>query len=187
MHRRSRGVAPVVLGGIISAAVLVVPAPATAPAQAKTGTPGMVIKVSPNRDLKSGQTVTVTGHGLPKEAGTGQGTWFVTECTTAVRGHVNPDTDTPHCGISDARALKVGTSGTFKARYRLTAGIIGDGYCGTAGHASCVIGVGTAKGLGTVVRITFKVPPSTPTSSKPPADSTGEGTAVASTTTTAPG
>jgi hypothetical protein len=136
----------------------------------------MVIKVSPNHGLRSGQTVTVRGRGLPKSAGTRSGTWFVTECTTAVRGRVDPDTDTPHCAISDAQALKVSSSGTFNTRYRLTAGIIGDGYCGTAGHATCIIGVGTAQGLGTVVRITFKVPPPSP----PPAS------ADFATTTTAP-
>ena len=72
---------------------------------------------------------------------------------------MNPATDTPHCDIAHAQALRVSANGTFSSHYRLTAGIIGDGWCGTAGHATCVIGVGTAQGLGTVVRITFKTPP----------------------------
>ena len=103
--------------------------------------------------------VTVSGHGLPKSSGGKPQTWFLTECTAAVRGRVNPSTDTPHCDITHAQALRVTQGGTFSTRYRLTTGIIGDGYCGTAGHATCVIGVGTAQGLGTVVRITFKTPP----------------------------
>ena len=85
-------------------------------------------------------------------------TWFITECTAAVRGRMNPATDTPHCDIAHAQALRVRANGTFSSHYRVTAGIIGDGYCGTVGHATCVIGVGTAQGLGTVIRITFKTP-----------------------------
>jgi hypothetical protein len=72
---------------------------------------------------------------------------------------MNPATDTPHCNISNAQALRVSPRGTFSSRYRLTTGIIGDGYCGTNGHATCVIGVGDAQGQGAVVRITFKMPP----------------------------
>ena len=72
---------------------------------------------------------------------------------------MNPATDTPHCDITHAQAIRVSPNGTFSSHYRVTTGIIGDGYCGTAGHATCVIGVGTAQGLGTVVRITFKTPP----------------------------
>jgi hypothetical protein len=150
-------VALVALAGGVAAAVPALPAQA--------GTPGMVVKITPNQGLKAGQTVTVTGHGLPKASGKPE-TWFITECTAAVRGRVNPATDTPHCDITHAQALKVSGKGTFTSRYHLTAGIIGDGYCGTPGHATCVIGVGTAQGAGTVVRITFKTtPPPTSTSS----------------------
>ena len=49
-------------------------------------------------------------------------------------------------------------NGSATARFKVTTGIIGDGYCGTAGHTTCVIGVGTALGQGTVVRVTFKSP-----------------------------
>jgi hypothetical protein len=149
MHRWSVGL--IALAGVLGAALL----PALA---AQAGTPGMVVKVSPDQGLKTGQMVAVSGHGLPKSAGTSSQTWFLTECTAVVKGRVNPSTDTPHCDITHAQALKVTKSGTFNARYRLTTGIIGDGYCGTAGHATCVIGVGTAQGLGTVVRISFKTP-----------------------------
>ena len=150
MQRWSVGVTA--LAGVLGAAVL----PAL-PAQA--GTPGMVVKVTPSQGLKTGQLVTVSGRGLPKSAGTSPQTWFLTECTAAVRGRVDPSIDTPHCDITHAQAIKATKAGTFKTHYRLTTGIIGDGYCGTAGHATCVIGVGTAQGLGTVVRITFKTPP----------------------------
>jgi hypothetical protein len=149
------------LAGVLGAALL----PALA---AQAGTPGMVVKVTPSQGLKAGQMVTVSGHGLPKSAGTGPQTWFLTECTAAVRGHVNPSTDTAHCDITHAQAIKVTKSGTFNSRYRLTSGIIGDGYCGTPGHATCIIGVGTAQGVGTVVRISFKTAPAaTPPSTSP--------------------
>ncbi len=127
----------------------------------------MVVKVTPSQGLKAGQMVTVSGHGLPKSAGTAPQTWFLTECTAVVRGRMNPSTDTPHCDITHAQALKVTKSGTFNARYRLTTGIIGDGYCGTTGHATCVLGVGTAQGMGTVVRISFKTPAAPPAASTP--------------------
>ncbi|HEY5383857.1 MAG TPA: hypothetical protein VIJ56_01375 [Acidimicrobiales bacterium] len=155
MQRWSVGVTA--LAGVLGAAVLT-----ALPAQA--GTAGMFVKVTPSQGLKTGQRVTVSGRGLPRSAGTSPQTWFLTECTVAVRGRVDPSTDTPHCDITHAQAIKVTKSGTFTTHYRLTTGIIGDGYCGTAGHATCVIGVGTAQGLGTVVRITFKTPPAPPTS-----------------------
>ena len=156
MQRWSVGV--IALAGGLGAALL----PALA---ARAGTPGMVVKVTPSQGLRTGQLVTVSGHGLPKSAGASPQTWFVTECTAVVRGRVNPSTDTAHCDITHAQALKVSKAGTFKSRYQLTTGIIGDGYCGTAGHATCVIGVGTAQGLGTVVRIGFKTPTAPPTTS----------------------
>ena len=145
MHRWSAMVA--VVAGVVGAAVSAVPA-----FSAQAGTSGVVVKVAPDQGLKSGQTVNVSGHGLSKSSQT----WFVTECTAAVRGRMDPATDTPHCDISHALAVRVTSKGTFSSRYRLTTGIIGDGYCGTAGHPTCVIGVGTAQGLGTVVRISFK-------------------------------
>jgi hypothetical protein len=149
MHRWSAVVAA--LAGAVGAAALAVPAQA--------GTAGVIAKVAPNQGLEPGQTVIVSGHGLPKSSGGSPQTWFVTECTAAVRGRMDPATDTPHCDITHAQAVRVSSKGTFSSRYRLTTGIIGDGYCGTAGHLTCVIGVGTAQGLGTVVRISFKTPP----------------------------
>ena len=152
--------AGVALAGAVGAAVFALPAQA--------GATGLVVKVTPDQGLVPGQTVTVSGHGLPKSPKGSPRTWFVTECTAAVRGRMNPTTDTPHCDISNARALRVSPSGSFSSRYRLTTGITGDGYCGTDGHNTCVIGVGDVQGQGTVVRITFKAapappPPTTPT------------------------
>jgi hypothetical protein len=152
MHRWS--VALVALAGAGGAAVPALPAQA--------GTSGVVVKVTPDQGLKSGQKVTVSGRGLPRSSGGKPQTWFVTECTAVVHGRVDPSTDTPHCDITHAQALRVSAKGTFSAHYRVTTGIIGDGYCGTEGHATCVIGVGTAEGLGTVVRITFKTAPASP-------------------------
>ncbi len=113
------------------------------------------VKVTPDHGLVNGQAVTVSGHGVARTDGGSSVTWFVTECTASVRGRMNPATDTPHCDVTDAQAIRVSRKGTFSTRFHVRSGIVGDGYCGTAGHASCVIGVGNAKGQGTVVRITF--------------------------------
>jgi hypothetical protein len=164
MHRQSVAAAMVTLAAVTLAAVAAAALPAP-PAQA--GTSDLAVKVTPDQGLRSGQTVVVSGRGLPKSSGGTALTWFITECTAAVRGRMNPATDTPHCDIAQAEGIRLGRDGSFSSRYRLTTGIIGDGYCGTPGHATCVIGVGTAQGMGTVVRITFRTTPAPPTSSTP--------------------
>jgi len=146
MYRRLA--AAVTLGSLVGAAAL--PAPA--------GASGLSVKVSPNRGLANGQMVVITARNLARTAGGKPLTWFAVQCTAAVTGRLNPSTDTPHCNVTAAEALKVAHNGSATARFKVTTGIIGDGYCGTPGHATCVIGVGTALGQGTVVRITFKVP-----------------------------
>ncbi len=122
------------------------------------GAASLPIKVTPNTGLVNGQSVTISGRGLVRSFHGSPQTWFVTQCTGSVQRRMNPTTDTPHCDITNAKAVRVGRNGTFTARFRVVTGIIGDGYCGTAGHLTCVIGIGTAQGLGTVVRITFKSP-----------------------------
>ena len=162
MHRRLA--VAVLEAGLMGTAVLalaVLAAVAIPAASAQAGSSALVVKVTPSRGLVDRQTVTITGRGLT--GGGNPRTWFVAECTVAVRGRMNPATDTPHCDLTDARPLHVTQNGTFSTRYRVRAGIIGDGYCGTAGHATCVLGVGTAQGLGTVVRIMFKTAPPAPT------------------------
>jgi hypothetical protein len=142
----------------VSAVLLAGPASA-----GTTAAPAMAVKVSPDRGLVNGQIVTVSGRGFSHTA-TGSGlTWFVTECTATVRGRMNPSTDTPHCDVTDAKAIRVSHNGSFSTKFRVRAGIVGDGYCGTAGHTSCVIGVSTAKGQGTVVKISFAAQPATTT------------------------
>jgi hypothetical protein len=133
---------------------------------ARAGAASVAIKATPNSGLVNGQTVTISGRGLVHSYhGTTQ-TWFATECTGPAQGRMNPTADTPHCDITNAKAIRVARNGTFAIRFRVVTGIIGDGYCGTAGHLTCVIGVGTAQGLGTVVRIRFKAPAAaTPASS----------------------
>jgi len=44
---------------------------------------------------------------------------------------MDPSTDTPHCDVTDAQAIKVRANGTFSAHFRVETGIIGDGYCAT--------------------------------------------------------
>jgi len=148
MHLRSAAAAT--LGCLVAAAVLAAPPPA--------GASGVSAKVTPDRGLVDGQSVTISGHGLARTASGKPLTWFAVECTAAVMGRLNPSTDTPHCDIAAAQALRVARNGTFTARFHVMTGIVGDGYCGTPGHATCVIGVGNVQGQGTVVRISFKVP-----------------------------
>ena len=122
------------------------------------GASSVSVKVSPDSGLVNGRIVTVSGHGLVRSyEGTAQ-TWFATECTAAVRGRMSPTTDTSHCDITDAKAIRVAHNGSFSTRFRVRTGIVGDGYCGSNGRATCVIGVGTAAGLGTVVKISFADP-----------------------------
>ena len=148
MYRRLA--AAVTLGCLGGAAALAAPTPA--------GASGLSVKVSPNHGLANGQTVVITARGLARTADGKPLTWFAVECTAAVTGRLNPSTDTSHCNVTAAHALKVAHNGSATARFKVTTGIIGDGYCGTAGHTTCVIGVGTALGQGTVVRVTFKSP-----------------------------
>jgi hypothetical protein len=132
------------------AALLAGPTPASA---------AVSVKVSPDHGLVNDQVVVISGHGLARSyEGTVQ-TWFAVECNRAVHGHLSPATDVSHCDITDAKAIRVAHNGSFSTRFRIRSGIIGDGYCGTPGHPGCVIGVGTAQGLGTVVKITFSAPP----------------------------
>jgi hypothetical protein len=146
--------AAVFLGAPAVALLLVAP-----PDPGVAATPGaVVVRVTPSTGLVDGQTVTISGGGLVHSYHGTTLTWFATECSAAVRRRLNLSTDTAHCDITDAKAVRVAGNGTFATRYRVRTGIVGDGYCGTAEHLTCVIGVGTAQGLGSVVRITFAGP-----------------------------
>jgi hypothetical protein len=152
------------------------------PASAGTTASAMAVKVSPDRGLVNGQIVTVSGRGFSHTA-TGSGlTWFVTECTATVHGRMNPSTDTPHCDVTDAKAIRVSHNGSFSTKFRVRAGIVGDGYCGTAGHTSCVIVVSTAKGGGTVAKISFAAKPATTGTSTSTSPSTTSSASHTSTT-----
>ena len=105
------------------------------------GASGISVRVTPNQGLVGGQSVTVSGRGLGKPPAKGAAPWFVIECTDLVKGHMNPATDTPHCDLTRAETLKISGNGSFSTHFRLTTGIVGDGYCGTPGHATCVIAV----------------------------------------------
>jgi hypothetical protein len=135
---------------------------------ASASSPGFSVTVSPSHGLTSGQSVTITGKGFPKPGNGTNVTWFVTQCTVAVHGHLDATTDTPHCDVTTAKGVHMGKNGTFTAHYRVETGIIGDGYCGTIGHLTCVLGVGTANGTGAVVKITFRTPPPYPGSPSSP-------------------
>jgi hypothetical protein len=88
---------------------------------------------------------------------------------------MNLTTDTPHCNVADAQAVRVAHNGAFSIRFRVHSGIVGDGYCGTPGHASCVIAVGTVKGQGAVAKISFVTPSAPPTTSSTSTTSTTTG------------
>jgi hypothetical protein len=163
-----RWAAAVVLSVLAAGTIAVAGVPGPAGASGSS----VAIKVTPSSGLVDGQTVTISGRGLVHSYRGSAQTWFVTECTASVQGRMNPSTDTSHCDITAAKAIRVGKGGAFTAHYRVVTGIIGDGYCGTAGHLGCVIGVGTAEGLGTVVHITFKSPPVAPA---PPSSTTTSG------------
>ena len=124
--------------------------------------PGAARRASPSRSPPAAASerpdASSSRPGLAKYAGGKPLTWFADQCTAAVTGRLNPSTDTPHCDITARPGAEGGAQRQRHGPFKVTTGIIGDGYCGTAGHATCVIGVGTAQGLGTVVRITFKAP-----------------------------
>jgi hypothetical protein len=130
---------------------------------ASAGTVGPSLKVTPDRGLVTGREVTVSGHGLTHSAAANGLTWFVMQCNDYVHKRLNPATDTPHCDVTGAKAVRVSRNGTFSTKFRVRTGIVGDGYCGTIDHASCVLAVTTAKGQGGVVKITFATPATTTT------------------------
>jgi hypothetical protein len=159
MPRSSRAA----LAGSGGCVALLAFSPLFAPAPAAAGqvpNSGISARVTPNHGLTPGQVVSVTGRGFGKPPNKNDPAWFVTECTSTVRGHMNPSTDTSHCDISQARSVRVGRNGTFSLHFQVTTGIVGDGYCGTLGHPSCVIGIGNARGQGMVLPITFLIPSS---------------------------
>ena len=133
-------------------------------ASAPAGASGLSVRVTPTRGLVDGQVVTVSGRGLARTYAGKPLTWFVAECTATVQGRMNPSTDTPHCDVTEARAIRLSSHDTFSTRFHVETGIVGDGYCGSNGHDTCVISVGNARGQGTVVRITFRNPAAAPPS-----------------------
>jgi hypothetical protein len=145
----------IVTSTVVSAVLLAGPASA--------GTASVYVKVTPDRGLVNGQEVTVSGHGLTHSTSPNGLTWFITQCNAYIHGRLNPATDTPHCDVTDAKAIRVGHNGNFSTKFRVRTGIVGDGYCGTIGHASCVIAVSTANGQGRIVDITFATPVTTTT------------------------
>jgi hypothetical protein len=139
------------------------------------GASGPSVHVSPSHGLVDGQAVTISGRGLARTDRGKPLTWFVAECTATVQGRMNPSTDTPHCDVSEAKAIRLSRHDTFSTRFDVETGIVGDGYCGSNGHETCVISIGNARGQGTVVHITFREPAAAP--------STTSTTAAATTTT----
>jgi hypothetical protein len=141
------------IGVVVAAfvAVLALPGPVAGAAG-----PKITVKVSPNHGLVGGQSVTVSGRGLVKTYHGGTQTWFIAQCTSAVQGHLDVKTDTPHCNAGGAKQITLGKKGTFSTHFTVVSGTVGDGSCGTATSTTCVIGVGTVTGLGTVVKIQFK-------------------------------
>jgi hypothetical protein len=134
-----------------------------------SGATGVSLHVTPSHGLANGQVVTVSGRGLWRSEGGKPLTWFLVECTSAVQGRMDPDTDTPHCDVREGKAVHVTKKGTFSAHFSVESGIVGDGYCGTIGSPSCVLVLSTVNGHGASARLTFKVPmlTTTTTTTKP--------------------
>jgi hypothetical protein len=151
MYRWRAAAVAVACLGLPGAALVVL---SSSPADAS----GLSVRVTPSRGLVDSQTVTVSGRNLSRTYAGKPLTWFLAECTARVQGRMNPSNDTPHCDVTEAKAIRLNTHGAFSTRFRVETGIIGDGYCGSDGHDTCVISVGNARGQGTVVRITFRDP-----------------------------
>jgi hypothetical protein len=152
MHRwRSAVVVAAMFSVVLGATTLI----GTATAGASSA---LTVHVTPKKGLVNGQSVVISGKGLAKTYQGKAETWFVTECNADVQGTLNATADEKHCDISLAKQLTVSAKGTFSTHFAVATGVVGDGSCGTAGHLSCVIGVGTIQSQGTVVRITFKAP-----------------------------
>jgi hypothetical protein len=152
MHRRWIAGIGVIVTAFVS--LLALPGPV-----ADAAGPRITVKVSPNHGLVGGQSVTVSGRGLVKTYHGSPQTWFIAQCTAAVKGHLDVKTDTPHCNAGGAKQITLGKKGAFSTPFMVVTGTVGDGSCGTAGNSTCVIGVGTVTGLGTVVMIQFKATP----------------------------
>jgi len=148
MYRRK--IAALAVAGLAAASVLA--------GAGAAGASGISVKVSPSKGLVNAQTVTITGSGLGKTTHGSTSTWFADECNALVTGKLTT-ADTPHCDVSVAKTLTVSKSGSFTSKFTVATGTVGDGVCGVTGHLTCVIGIGTASGKGTVVKITFKAPP----------------------------
>jgi hypothetical protein len=144
-----------VLAAMVSVALPAATLMGTAPAGASSA---LSVHVTPSKGLVNGQSVEVSGRGLAKTYHGKAETWFITQCNADVQGELNATADEKHCDISLAKQLTISAKGTFSTHFAVATGVVGDGYCGTAGHLSCVIGVGTVQSQGTVVRITFKAP-----------------------------
>jgi hypothetical protein len=117
------------------------------------GASGITIKVSPSSGLSNGKTIKIVGSGLSTTTKGKKNAFFVTECTSAVTGHLSV-ADESHCAVSLAKALKVSSKGAFATTFKVATGTIGDGTCSST--SPCVIGVGDIAGQGSVVKITFK-------------------------------
>lgn len=139
--RRVAALAPAAIG----LALVAVP-----PAVAGAATP--VIRVSPHSALHNGETVRVTGSGLPATTHGKPNAYFITECNAKVAGALSLK-DEPDCAVALAKAVKVSRAGTFSTTYTVHTGKVGNGTCPAGGH--CVIGVGDVAGQGGVARIAF--------------------------------
>jgi hypothetical protein len=141
--------------GLLAGGALALSLTTVMAAAAPAGASGVSVKVSPAKGLANGQVVTVSGAGLPATTKGKKNAFFIDECNAAVTGHLSV-ADEPHCDVSVAKALTVSKKGAFKTSFKVATGTVGDGACGTAGHLTCVIGVGDAAGQGGVATITFK-------------------------------
>ena len=125
------------LGGVLPSAV-----------GATTAAPKLV--VTPSGSLRSGETVTVSGHGFKPGDSV-----YIVECLASAKNSVG-------CDIATATPATISPTGVLpKTKFKVVTGKVGPGSCGVskATLKNCAISAGNASGGDTAVaRITFLAP-----------------------------
>lgn len=112
--------------------------------------PAPKLVVTPAAPMRSGETVTVSGHGFkPGES------VYIVECLASAKSSLG-------CDLTTATPATISATGVLpKTKFKVVAGQIGSSSCGVskATLKNCAISAGNASGGDTAVaRITFIVP-----------------------------
>jgi hypothetical protein len=117
------------------------------------------LSVSPSKFLVNGQTVTLKGSGYGKSKHGSLVTWDASECVSKASKVANLYPGfSKYCSLPLLLPLHVSPSGSFTAKFKVATGRIGESVCGTPGHQTCVIEVGSAEGRhSNAATISFRV------------------------------